>query len=378
MKLLNLIYDKDWIIKDGELKKEEFSCANVVFLFGDTDCIKDEKRFFELRELFPNAKIVGCSSSGNIFNCQVTKFQLVATAVAFESATVEISSINFNDNDDIEKLSEELINNLPKENLKHIFLLSDGLLINGSQLTRGINKVNKLIPVTGGMAGDGARFCETYVIANNTPAQRTIVAIGFYGDSLSVQSGCFAGWSEFGAQRTITKSVGNVLYEIDGEPALDLYKKYLGEYAADLPNSGLRFPLNIKEDDNSPEVIRTLLGINEEEKSITFAGDVPVGFKARLMKPDIEELIQGSGKAAEVINKINDKTALGLIVSCVGRKIVMNQLIDDELEIIQDTLGDNVILTGFYSYGEMAPFQDDLLTCKLHNQTMTLTTIYES
>lgn len=377
MKLLNLVYDKDWTIKDGELTQNEYALAHIVFLFGDTDSIKDEKRFFELRNLFPNAKIVGCSSSGNIFNSAVTKFQIVATAICFDSASVEISSINFEDNDDIEKLSENLINNLPKENLKHIFLLSDGLLINGSQLTRGINKVNKLIPVTGGMAGDGARFSETYVIANDIPAQRTIVAVGFYGDSLSIQSGCFAGWSEFGAQRTITKSVGNILYEIDNQPALDLYKKYLGEYAADLPNSGLRFPLNIKEDDNSPEVIRALLGINEEEKSITFAGDVPVGFKARLMKPDIEELIEGAGKAAEVINKINDKTALGLIVSCVGRKIVMNQLIDDELEIIQDTLGDNVILTGFYSYGEMAPFQDDLLTCKLHNQTMTLTTIYE-
>ena len=377
MKLLNLIYDDEWAIKDGELKENEFSLVNIVFLFGDTDCIKDEKKFFELKELFPNAKIVGCSSSGNIFNSAVTKFQMVATAVVFEKASVEISSINFNENDDIEKLSENLINNLPKENLKHIFLLSDGLLINGSQLTRGINKVNKLIPVTGGMAGDGARFCETYVIANDIPAQRAIVAVGFYGDSLFIQSGCFAGWSEFGAQRTITKSIGNVLYEIDDEPALDLYKKYLGEYAVDLPNSGLRFPLNIKEDDNSPEVIRTLLSINEEEKSITFAGDVPIGFKARLMKPDIEELIEGAGKAAEAISKINDKTALGLVVSCVGRKIVMNQLIDDEIEIIQDTLGDNVNLTGFYSYGEIAPFQDDLLTCKLHNQTMTLTTIYE-
>lgn len=377
MKLLNLVYDKNWVTKDGELQKEDYSLANVVFVFGDTDSIKDENRFFELKNLFPNAKVVGCSSSGNIFNSQVTKFQIVATAIAFDKATVEISTINFNDNDDIEKLSEELIDKLPKDNLKHIFLMSNGLLINGSQLTRGINKVNKLIPVTGGLAGDGARFCETYVIADNIPSLRTIVAVGFYGDSLSIQSGCFAGWSEFGAQRTITKSDGNVLYEIDGQPALDLYKKYLGDYAIDLPNSGLRFPLNIKEDENSPEVIRTLLGINEEEKSITFAGDVPVGFKARLMKPDIEELIQGAGKAALVIDKINDKTALGLIVSCVGRKIVMNQLIDDELEIIQDILGDNMILSGFYSYGEIAPFQDDLLTCKLHNQTMTLTTIYE-
>jgi hypothetical protein len=228
------------------------------------------------------------------------------------------------------------------------------------------------------MAGDGARFLETYVIANNIPTQRTIVAVGFYGNSLSVQSGCFAGWSEFGTQRTITKSDGNILYEIDGQPALDLYKKYLGEYASQLPNSGLRYPLNIKENDDSHEIIRTLLSINEEDKSITFAGDVPTGFKARLMKPDIDELIEGAGKAAEVIKKVNDKTALGLIVSCVGRKIVMNQLIDDELEIIQEILGDNVHLIGFYSYGEIAPFQDNLSTCELHNQTMTLTTIYES
>ena len=378
MKLLNLVYDKNWTERDGQLPQDEYKLVDIVFLFGDTDSIKDEAVFLKLREFFPHAKIVGCSSSGNILDSQVTKFKIVATAVSFDNAKVEISSINFNDSDNIENLSEELINNLPKEKLKHIFLISDGLLINGSELTRGINKINNFVPVTGGMAGDGARFSETYVIANKIPSSRTIVAIGFYGDSLSIQSGCFAGWSEFGAQRTITKSKGNVLYEIDNQPALDLYKKYLGEYASDLPNSGLRYPLNIKEDENSPEVIRALLAINEEEKSITFAGDVPVGYKARLMKPNIDELIEGAGKAAEVIDKINDKPALGLIVSCVGRKIVMNQLIDDELEIIQDILGENVLLSGFYSYGEIAPFESNLLKCELHNQTMTLTTIYES
>lgn len=378
MKLINLVYDNNWLVKDGDLKNEDYSKANIVFLFGDTDIIKDEKRYLELVQLFPTAKIVGCSSSGNILNSQLSQYSLVATAILFETSWVEISSIHFNEGDDIEKLSENLINNLPKEKLKHIFLMSDGLLINGSALTRGINKINKFTTVTGGMAGDGARFLETYVIANNIPTKKTIVAVGFYGEKLSIQSGCFAGWSEFGTQRTITKSSGNILYEIDGQPALDLYKKYLGEYAAELPNSGLRYPLNIKENDDSSEIIRTLLSINEEDKSITFAGDVPTGFKARLMKPDIDELIDGAGKAAEVIDKINDKTALGLIVSCVGRKIVMNQLIDDELEIIQDILGENVNLIGFYSYGEIAPFQDNLLTCELHNQTMTLTTIYES
>lgn len=379
MKLESLVYhDKNWSTINSEFEKEDYLKVDIVFLFGDTDIIKDENRYFEIRDRFPNAKIVGCSSSGNILNSQVSKYSIVATAISFDTSWVELSSISFDDDSDIEKLSEQLINNLPKEDLKHIFLISDGLLINGSELARGINRMNLPVSVTGGMAGDGARFLETYVIANNIPSQRVIVAVGFYGNSLSIESGCCAGWSEFGAERIITKSSKNILYEIDNQPALDLYKKYLGEHASLLPNSGLRFPLNIKENNHSNEVIRTLLAVNEEEKSITFAGDIPEGYIARLMKPDIDELIAGAGKAAEGIQKINSRTALGLVVSCVGRKIVMNQLVDDELETIQEVLGNNIHLAGFYSYGEIAPFKDNLLSCQLHNQTMTLTTIYES
>lgn len=379
MKVETLVYDNNqWIQKTGQLSPEEQAQANIVFIFGHTDTIKNPEHFNEIKNRYPNAKIVGSSTSGNIVQAEVSSYELTATAIFFESSSIETSSITFDDKDNVEDLSKELINNLKKENLKHIFIISDGLLINGSQLTRGINKVSGNISVTGGMAGDGDRFQETYVIADDKPKQRTILAIGFYGDNLSIDSGCFAGWSEFGTQRTITKSKDNILYEIDGEPALDLYKKYLGELAKELPNSGLRFPLSIKENEDSHEVIRTLLAINEEEKSITYAGDVPEGYSARLMKADIDVLIDGAGKAAKAIIPANDKTALGLVVSCVGRKIVMNYLIDDELEEIQEILGENVKLTGFYSYGEIAPFKEDLITCELHNQTMTLTVIYES
>ena len=379
MKIETLVYENDKFIQNsGELSSEEQKKVNIVFVFGHTDTIKNIEFFDELKNRYPNAKIVGSSTSGNIVQAEVSSYELTATAIFFESSSIETSSITFDDKDNVEDLSKELINNLKKENLKHIFIISDGLLINGSQLTRGINKVSGNISVTGGMAGDGDRFQETYVIADDKPKQRTILAIGFYGDNLSIDSGCFAGWSEFGTQRTITKSKDNILYEIDGEPALDLYKKYLGELAKELPNSGLRFPLSIKENEDSHEVIRTLLAINEEEKSITYAGDVPEGYSARLMKADIDVLIDGAGKAAKAIIPANDKTALGLVVSCVGRKIVMNYLIDDELEEIQEILGENVKLTGFYSYGEIAPFKEDLITCELHNQTMTLTVIYES
>ena len=350
--------------------------ANIVFVFGDTKSFKQPEYFHQLNANYPNAQIVGCSSSANILGAEVADSPLIATAVMFENSYIKVNAIDIKEGENIETISGELINGLFNDDLKHIFVLSDGLLINGSELVRGMNKVTK-VPISGGMAGDGDRFEETWVIANSEPTQRKIVAVGFYGNGLTISSGCQGGWSEFGAERLITRSKGNVLYEIDHEPALDLYKKYLGDYAKDLPNSGLRFPLSIKLNPNDPETIRTLLAISEEEKSITFAGDVPEGFTARLMKPDIDILIDGAGQAAEEITKGNNKQALGLVVSCVGRKIIMNQLVDEELESIEEVLGEHVSLTGFYSYGEISPFEKHQTACQLHNQTMTLTAIYE-
>lgn len=352
--------------------------ADIVFVFGDTDIIKLKATYEKIKEKFPNTHIVGSSSSGNILGKEISKNSLVATAVKFESSRVEVQSVDYVAGANLEELSSELMHKLSREGLKHVFILSDGLNVNGSELVKGINAALDGVEVTGGLAGDGARFQETFVLCDDEPKESRIAAVGFYGENLVITSGCFGGWSEFGTHRIITKSKGNILYEIDNEPALDLYKRFLGEYAADLPNSGLRFPLSIKKNENDPEVIRTLLAVDEAQKTITFAGDVPEGYSARLMKPDTDKLIDGAGQAASEITIANDKPALGLVVSCVGRKIVLGQLIDEELEEVGDTLGNNINLVGFYSYGEIAPFEVNKLKCELHNQTMTLTAIYES
>lgn len=374
----------DTLINDGDIWKHERSeiadrmKAGLVMVFGDTDTFKQCGHYERLKEIYPHAHIVGASSSGNIQGAEVSTHPLIASVVRFDSTRIETARIGFEIGDDVEALSESLISQLPKEGLRHIFILSDGLLINGSELVRGVNKAAWGVTVSGGMAGDGRRFAETYIIADAPASQRCVCAVGFYGENLRISSGCFAGWSEFGTDRTITRSVGNVVYEIDGEPALDLYQKYLGDYAADLPNSGLRFPLSIKAKMGDPEVIRTLLAIDEEARSITFAGDVPAGYHARLMKPDVDALIEGAEFAAKEIDQPLEGPGLGLVVSCVGRKIIMNQLVDEELEAVQGVLGESVHLCGFYSYGEIAPFASDLSTCQLHNQTMTLTVLYES
>jgi len=365
---------------ENPAQSEAFSNeANIVFIFGDREVFKQEKPYEEIKALYPHAHIVGCTSSGNILGDKVSKETMVATAVSFESGRVALGVEDFTQKEDLVEVGKRAVSKLPPEGLKHIFILSDGLNMNGSSLVQGANQaVNNAIPITGGLAGDGIDFEETWVIADEAARQNRVVAIGFYGESISVSSGCFAGWDEFGILRKITRSEGNIVYEIDGEPALQLYKKYLGEYADKLPGSGLRFPMGIKEHKEDVTIIRTVLSVDEQAQSLIFAGDVPQGYLARLMKSSVNGVIDASQIVASRIAKTNTKNALGLVVSCVGRRMILNQLTNEELECISETLGENVQLTGFYSYGELAPFFEDPVSCQFHNQTMTLTVIYEN
>jgi hypothetical protein len=169
-----------------------------------------------------------------------------------------------------------------------------------------------------------------------------------------------------------------VLYELDGQSALELYKKYLGDLAKDLPGSALLFPLSLKLGKSDHPVVRTVLSVDEKNQSMTFAGDVPQGTYARLMKANFDRLVDGAvGAANNALQTISaPNTELAILISCVGRKLVLDQKIEEEVEGVIDVLGENTVVTGFYSYGEISPFTPNA-KCELHNQTMTITTFSE-
>jgi hypothetical protein len=266
------------------------------------------------------------------------------------------------------------------DDLNAVLIISDGSLINGSELVSGLNE-NKPehISVTGGLAGDAARFQQTLVGLNETAASGKIIAVGFYGKNISIGHSSFGGWDEFGRERVVTKSDKNVLYELDNESALDLYKEYLGPYVAELPGSALLFPLSIRIANDDTNLVRTILTIDEEAKSMTFAGNLPEGSKVRLMKANFEKLINASTDAAkEAMQDLqNNKPELAILISCVGRKLVLQERTSEEVEAAKNIFGNNTTITGFYSYGEISPF-NPYTTCELHNQTMTITTFTES
>lgn len=364
-----------WSGKSGWSPLPGFAAsADLVLVFADNEYFTKEACYAELRKMFPQAHIAGCSSSGSVLGVELSDGDIVATVVKLEHSSIRLAAVDIVPGKGARDVGIRLMEELKAANLRHALVLSDGLQVNGSELAQGLNQAG--IPVTGGLAGDGTRFGTTWVMANAPAKKGCVAALGFYGDA-TVKSGCFAGWKEFGAERIVTKSAGNVVYEIDGEPALDLYKKYLAEQAKDLPASGLRYPLSIQASASEQPLIRTLLAVDEAARSLTFAGDVPQGYFCKLMRTDLDSLIDSAGLAAEAARSSSQGMAgLCLVVSCVGRRLVMGQLTEEELDIVQKKLGSTTAITGFYSYGELAPFSD-VLQCQLHNQTMTLTTVYE-
>jgi hypothetical protein len=276
---------------------------------------------------------------------------------------------------------EAIAHRLQNPSLQGVFILSDGSSdhVNGSQLVNGLNAVlPDSVVVTGGLAGDGDRFGQTWVIKDGVPCSGYISAVGFYGDHIIIGHGSKGGWNIFGPERRVTRSEGNILYELDGKPALQLYKEYLGERAADLPASALLFPLAVRATvDDDKQVVRTILGVDENKQSMIFAGDLPEGHLAQLMRASFNGLVDGASQAAAMArNQTPDTgTVLSIAISCVGRRLVMGEYAEDELEAVVDGLPQGVRQVGFYSYGEISPFSPGY--CDLHNQTMTLTTISE-
>lgn len=364
-----------WVEDGVRLRPTE---AQLLFVFGATDRLRDPARLAELSAMYPRALAFGCSTSGEIAGTQIFDDSIVATALRFERTEIAGASTTIGNEADSYAAGRRLGEQLPHERLSHVFVLSDGLKVNGSQLVDGLTSILPAgVTVTGGLAGDGTRFHETLVICGREPQSRTAAVVGFYGPRIRVGCASLGGWDPFGPERIITSASGNVLFELDGQSALELYKRYLGEHAQDLPASGLLFPLSVRRDESAEPTVRTILGVDEAAQSMTFAGDMPVGARARLMKANFDRLVDGATGAARA--SVFDPAAppdVALLISCVGRKLVLKQRTEEEVEAVRDVLGSGTSFAGFYSYGEISPFVAST-RCQLHNQTMTVTTFTE-
>ena len=354
--------------------------ADLVLALGAPARLEAPEVFAELRSRYPAAHLCFASTAGEIVGSRVLDESVVATAIRFERCRVEARSIELGERSDGRSAGEALAALLPADGLAHVLVLSDGLRVNGTALAHGIAEhLGERVAVTGGLAADGDRFRRTLVSLDAPPRPGNVVAVGLYGESLLVGYGSMGGWDPFGPERLVTRSAGNVLFELDDQPALELYQKYLGERAAGLPASGLLFPLSLRRPGEEDSLVRTILAIDEEAGSLTFAGDVSEGALGRFMKANVDRLIDGAAGAAQETHRALGSFApeLSLLISCVGRKLVLQQRVEEEVEIVREVLGESSAVAGFYSYGEISPQHPTAASCELHNQTMTITALAE-
>jgi hypothetical protein len=347
----------------------------LVLAFGERHLLAEGAAIEDLRRAFPSAHVVVASTSGEIVGTDVTD-GISATAIALERTSVRCASVDITQTSESYVAAQKLAEMLQGPDLTHVFVVSDGQSVNGAELARGFaDRLPPNVRLTGGLAGDAARFELTLVGLDGPPVPGRIVATGFYGRHLEVGFGCAGGWETFGPERTVTRSNANVLLELDGESALQLYKRYLGDLAAELPGSALWFPLGVIEPGATHAVVRTILSIDEATGQMVFAGDIPQGSRAWLMRGSHEDLIGGAESAAEQ-SRMAAAPELAICVSCVGRRLVLGQRTEEETESVRAALGAQTPIIGFYSYGELAP-NGGPGACRLHNETMTITTLRE-
>lgn len=351
----------------------------LVLIFGDRLLLEKETMISEIKDEFPYPDLIFATTAGEIQHTTVQENTIIVNLISFEKARFEIKRVNILDFEkNSRKAGEQLTKILDPENLKHIFLISEGTFTNASQLLAGLEKNNiAKAPITGGLCGDAHRFEKTLAAYNTTPTEGEIIVVGLYGESLEISYASEGGWIPFGPMREVTKSHENTLIELDGMPALDLYKKYLGEKAEDLPHSALFYPLHVTEKNKNYSVVRTILNIDNKQKTMIFAGDIKKGSQAQLMLATVDGIVHGASNAAEIALKNRKKQPeLAVLVSCIGRKLVMNQRVEEEIEEISVKLKPHTPIIGFYSYGEITP-SPETSGSVLHNQTMTLTLISE-
>ncbi len=348
----------------------------LAFAFGGRRLLEDPAILSQVRKWYPNVRVVFGSTAGEICDTSVAEDTIVVTAMSLEKSSVVCAAISVRSQLESRTAGRELARRFSRAGLVHVFVVCDGQLVNGTELSRGFNEcLPEGVTLTGGLAGDGARFERTLVGLDEAPCSGRIAAVGFYGRHLRIGFGSCGGWEAFGEEHTVTRADGNILFALDQQPALRLYKEYLGEHVSGLPASALRFPLFVTPPGENSGVVRTILSVEDVTQSMVFAGDVPPGSRVQFMRASHEALVNGAAVAAEQ-SRFDGAAELAICVSCVGRRIVLGDHTGEEAEKVRRILGPGPAIAGFYSYGELAPAGVNV-GCQLHNQTMTITTLRE-
>jgi len=322
--------------------------------------------------------LIGCSDAGEITNLGSNKEGVAVMAIKSDSIKFTLAvggDIAGGARNAGQKLIKELL--VMDKDIKCVIVLTDVLKDNGADVVRGIQDVaGQNFLILGGAAGDDFKFQETFVYLNGKVFPSHLVGVGLSGD-FSIGVGVRHGWEPIGLPKTVTKSKGAVIEEIENKPAIQIYEDYFGKKAEELKSEPLAvmaitYPLGMNVEGSDELLIRDPITVGENG-SITCAAEIPEGSKIRLMLGSKEHAIEAAKAAAgQARAQLGSKEPKAIIVfNCIARNKLFGKHATEEINAMQSILGEDVPIIGFYTYGEQAPLGGNMqkkFSC-FHNET---------
>jgi len=267
-----------------------------------------------------------------------------------------------------QRLGKQVAQTIDNPNL---ILSTSGLDMDGQEMVNGMQSIlGSEVKIFGGMAADDEKFKQTFVFTESNITDRGALALAFDRTKVELKGMVTSGWIGLGSEFIVNRSEGNVVYEINQEPALDLYMDYLNVSEEDLPGIGLEYPFLLKKK-GSEDVIRAVMQIDGEKRSLVFAGSVPEGSTISFSTSPGFEIMENTRNRIMDFYQANPKTDLMLLFSCVARHVALGPLISTEIKLA--SLKWKVPLAGFFTFGEFGSNLGQI--CGFYNQTFTLALI---
>lgn len=251
---------------------------DVVLIFRGIDHFQRNGFMAALMEVFPGSALLGCSIAGEILCEGTADGRVVFTTLKFQHPAFRTISAPLDRTEDSrtsgQRLGEQL--NAPFEGLPLHGVLLLGLCVgvNDSAIIQGITDIlGQGVSVCGALAGDGGASIRTVTLCGDTIFDRQVRALGLCGDGIEWRTASAEGWMPFGPLCRIRRTRNNLFYELDAKPALDVYRRDLRDGAKELPEAGLLFPIDIREDEHHETgLIGTSLGVDETSRSLVMEG----------------------------------------------------------------------------------------------------------
>jgi hypothetical protein len=323
--------------------------------------------------------LIGCTTDGELSSAGFSTGSAVIGGIVSDQVAFEIASVR-----DIGGNSGKQGRTLGarfSDSVRYLQLFSDGITGDGSALLRGLQSaLTAEMPIAGGTSGDGGKFVQSWQFLGDQILSDAAVAIGFCGD-FTLGTGVESGWSPIGLPKKVTRAEGNILYELNGESALEVYERFLGRHARNLPAVGVEYPLGLiapdQGSDDDAMLLRATMSVDREAGAIRFAGEIPEGTMVYLTCGDRGSILDATEKAAShAVAELGAATAPAVVFfySCMARKMLLGLRTREEFERLRSQLTPEVPILGFYSYGEFCRPKRGLPSV-LHNETATISVI---